>query len=104
MTVNRNHKQMLLYFLASFRQSCGAGTYSTPGSNICLPCDDGYQCQSASDTAKPLDNQCDQGGWCDGELFHACAIGKYNPLNTSSSAAACLVCPAGRNKHKSLSG
>ena len=80
---------------ASFKQQCPAGFYSTAGSTACLPCNPGYRCQMGSDTASPLTDQCDKGGWCDGEMFHACPAGTYNPLNTSTSIDACVSCPSG---------
>ena len=85
-----------VFFLsASFKQQCPAGHYSTAGSMNCQKCNAGYRCQMGSDTPSPLTDQCDQGGHCDGELFTACPAGTYNPLNTSTSVAACIPCPSG---------
>ncbi|WAR09797.1 hypothetical protein MAR_034873 [Mya arenaria] len=82
-------------FKASFKQQCRAGYYSTAGSTSCIRCNAGYRCQMESDTPSPLADQCDQGGWCDGEKFYPCPAGTYNKFNTSASVAACVLCPAG---------
>lgn len=80
----------------SQRSECPEGQYSIAGWTECKKCQAGYQCPMASTTSTPPGDVCNKGGYCpDGLKFVACAPGKYNPFNGTSSIAACTDCPAG---------
>ena len=92
------------------QEKCPYGTYSTTatiGSLTtvdCVPCDLGYACEGAGDTANPVSQACPSGYWCNSQDENTGALAKYPcPAGTKASGSttqsnvedACDPCVAG---------